>query len=365
MRILFICGSLEIGHDGVGDYTRRLAGELVKQGNQVAILALNDRNINKNIIGNQQQEGVDVKVFRLGGNESARNRFRFAKNWIEKLDPEWISLQYVPFSFHNKGLPWRLGKQLSKLGTGKNWHIMFHELWVGMDRKASYKHRVYGNLQKYIIRNTIDDLDPKMIHTHTCLYREQLNKLGYKTEILPLFGNIPIIDVQEEINGDVIKIAVFGGIHSGAKLKKMIKKLPQNKKYKFCFIGSNGGEQSNWMDVLKENNIDFKNYGWLENKEISKALSRCQWGLTSTPYYLTEKSGSAAAMLEHNLTVFCIARKWKPRNIKTKSLSNEAIIKWKGSLNIENFIENKRCKPDQNLELISKKFIESLKINQL
>ncbi|WP_029332040.1 glycosyltransferase family protein [Gillisia marina] len=365
MRIIFVCGSLEVGRDGVGDYTRRLASELIRQGNQVAILAFNDRNVNGIIREKQKQEGINVNVLRLGSKAPARNRLRNAKTWIEEFNPEWISLQYVPFSFHEKGLPWRLGNQLLKLGAGKSWHIMFHELWVGMDKKASFKNRIYGALQKYIIKNTINVLDPKIVHTQTCLYREHISQLGYKVELLPLFGNIPIIDLQEEKkNEDLIKIAVFGGIHFGANLKKMVKKLPEKNKYKFYFIGSNGPEQRNWIDVLKEHNIDFRNYGWLENNEASKALSRCQWGLTSTPYYLTEKSGSAAAMLEHNLTVFCIARKWKPRNIRTKILTNDSIIRWSNSLNIAGFVENKDSKYEQNLEKVTRKFVKGLKSNQ-
>lgn len=365
MKIIFICGSLEPGRDGVGDYTRRLAGELIRKGNQVAILAINDRSIHGIIMGKQKQEGVNIKVLRLGANESAGDRLFYAKKWIDKLNPEWLSLQYVPFSFHKRGFPWRLGNQLTKLGTGKNWHIMFHELWVGMDKKASFKHRILGGLQRYIIKKTIDVLAPKMIHTQTCLYREQLDKLGFKAELLPLFGNIPILDPLEKEKEDFINIAVFGGIHSGAKLKKMINELPKNNRYKFYFIGSNGPEKDNWINILKENGIDYTRYGWLENKEVSRALSRCQWGLTSTPYYLTEKSGSAAAMLEHNLIVFCIARKWKPRNINAKLLFNESVVKWKSSLDIEKIMKNKRHKEEYKIEAISKKFVEGLLTNQI
>jgi hypothetical protein len=316
-------------------------------------------------MGKQEQEGVNIKVLRLGANESDTDRFFYAKKWIDKLNPEWLSLQYVPYSFHKKGFPWRLGKQLARLGTGKKWHIMFHELWVGMDTKASYKHRIYEILQKHIIKKTIDVLGPKMIHTQACLYREQLNKLGYKAELLPLFGNIPIFDQQEELNEGLINIAVFGEIHSGAELKKMVKELPKNKEYKFYFIGSNGSEQVNWIDILKENSIDFTKYGWLENKEVSRALSKCQWGISTTPYYLTEKSGSAAAMLEHNLIVFCIARKWEPRNIKSKFFFNESVVKWESNLDIEKIMKNRRHTEEYNIETISKKFIEGLSTKQI
>lgn len=360
MRIIFICGSLEPGRDGVGDYTRRLAGELIRQENQVALLALNDRSINGIIMGKQEQDGVNIKVLRLGANESAGDRLFYARKWIDKLDPEWLSLQYVPYSFQNKGLPWTLSKKLGKLGAGRNWHIMFHELWIGMDKKASYKHRIYGVLQKHIIKKTIDVLGPKMIHTQAWLHREQLSKLGYNAELLPLFGNIPNLFQSEVKSNGLINIAVFGEIYHGAKLQKWLIGLPKTRKYKFHFIGSNGPEQDHWMDILKRNSIDFTSYGWLKNKEVSRALARCQWGLSTTPYYLTEKSGSAAAMLEHNLIVFCIARKWKPRNIEAELLFNGSVVKWKSSLDIEKIMERKSSKAIYNIGQISKKFIEGL-----
>ena len=43
MKILFFCGSAEPGKDGVGDYTRRLCGELLRIGHETQILSLFDR----------------------------------------------------------------------------------------------------------------------------------------------------------------------------------------------------------------------------------------------------------------------------------------------------------------------------------
>jgi hypothetical protein len=54
MKIIFLCGSLEPGCDGVGDYTRRLAGELIKQGHHIAAVALNDQYLQEEFTGMQQ-----------------------------------------------------------------------------------------------------------------------------------------------------------------------------------------------------------------------------------------------------------------------------------------------------------------------
>lgn len=365
MRIVFLCGSLEQGRDGVGDYTRRLGRELIRSNHEVALISLNDRHIQNVSEEDLEIEGVFFKTIRLARTMSWKVRIKRAKGFVNSFDPQWLSLQFVPFSFQNKGLPWFLARQMEKLGAGRNWHIMFHELWIGMDKKASFKHRVLGRLQKYIIKRTINVLEPKSIHTQTKLYQAHLEKLGFRAEILPLFGNIPNFFPTEAHNEHLINIAVFGGIHHGAKLNKMIKELPKTNQYKFHFIGNNGPGQEDWVEILIKNNIEYELYGWMGMREVSKVLSKCQWGLTTTPYYLSEKSGSAAAMLDHNLTVFCIARKWKPRNMKLNMLTNDSIIKWKSNLDLERLVENNGSNSRYSIEEIGENFIYGLKTNQV
>lgn len=365
MKVVFLCGSLEPGRDGVGDYTRRLSGELIRKGHLIKIIAINDHHISESLESIQFVDGISVNVLRLSGKETFKNRFNKVFQFIDQFEPEWLSLQFVPFSFHKKGLPWGLAKQLALLGNGRKWHIMFHELWVGMAKNDSLKLKILGRLQKHIIKKMIDKLVPKIINTQTRLYQAQLDIMGYESEILPLFGNIPNLYQSEEKRNGSINIAVFGGIHRGAKLENFINELPKANKYKFHFIGSNGAEQENWIVTLSKNNVDFQLHGWLGNEEISKILSKCHLGLTSTPYYLSEKSGSAAAMLEHNLIVFCIARKWTPRELKVELLTNDAIIKWKKNIDIKTFIGNKRYNSENKLELIAENFINRLKINQV
>ena len=43
MKILFICGTFENGKDGVGDYTKRLAKEIIDYGHSVHIIAIHDK----------------------------------------------------------------------------------------------------------------------------------------------------------------------------------------------------------------------------------------------------------------------------------------------------------------------------------
>src|SRR5690606_662431 len=100
---------------------------------------------------------------------------------------EWLSLQFVPYAFHKKGLPFGLGSQLRKIGGTTKWHIMFHELWIGMEVGASQKDVIIGIIQKYIIKKFNIEIKPKVIHSQTDLYQAQLKSIGLKSEILPLF----------------------------------------------------------------------------------------------------------------------------------------------------------------------------------
>src|ERR1022692_2576923 len=46
------------------------------------------------------------------------------------FNPNWVSLQFVPFGFHPKGLPFGLPRHLMSIIGSRPLHWMFHELWV-------------------------------------------------------------------------------------------------------------------------------------------------------------------------------------------------------------------------------------------
>lgn len=320
MKIIFICGSLEPGHDGVGDYTRRLTGELFRQGHVISLIALNDTSVDAIKEEFQESEGNIIPVLRIPNNTKPKERFSRSKQYIADFNPEWLSLQYVPFSFQKKGLPFGLAGQLAKIGKGRKWHIMFHELWVGMDQEAPLKHKVWGNLQQYIARKIIKELAVNNIHTQSRLYQSQLEKIGCIASHLPLFGNVALIENKVSAVQTVKKsldFIVFGTIHPHAPVKEFISELAEygltNKlKIKLNFIGRCGGELNYWLLIGKEQNIEVKVLGEQDTAEISKVLHQADWGISTTPWRQIEKSGTVAAMLEHGLNVICVARSWTP-----------------------------------------------------
>jgi hypothetical protein len=326
MKILFLCGSLAPGCDGVGDYTRRLVGELIRQGHQASIIALNDRLIDSLIETSQKTDGIAVPVLRLPSIMSTKERFEKAECYINDFNPEWLSLQYVPFSFHDKGLPFGLGTRLAKIGIGRRWHVMFHELWVGIDKESSYKHKLWGQLQKKIINGLLHSLKPIRINTQSSLNKRQIEKFGNSVEILPLFGNVPVkFKKHEVISRKSLSLVLFGTIHPKTPIKEFICEIKSisnvyEKKIVITFIGRNGVELKLWENICKQNDIDTIALGELQPEEISWQLSKSDIGISTTPYPQTEKSGVVATYRDHGLPIIIVARKWTPIKIEIPKL---------------------------------------------
>jgi hypothetical protein len=359
MKILFLCGSLENGKDGVGDYTRRLAGEIIRQGHSAAIVALNDRHISVIEQTEQKSDSTAISVLRLPSILSNKEKYGRVEEYINDFNPEWLSLQFVPYSFNKKGLPFGLARQLKRIGKGRKWHIMFHELWVGMEIKDTFLLKRTGELQRVLIDNLIKILQPKKIHTNTQFYKYQLQNLNIQVNKLPLFGNIPVKYQKLEQEKLSVIFIVFGSIHYGADLVAFIKWLSYiqtEKRVIIHFIGKNGNELTVWEKYLKENNIEYKIFGEQDELNISKLISQADIGIATTPYLLIEKSGSAVAMQEHGLPVMCVSREWTPRNINITFTHD--IHKWVPSLELNDILRQKI--KGNNLQKITKQFINNI-----
>jgi hypothetical protein len=323
MKIVFLCGCLEQGRDGVGDYVRRIAVELTRQGHTAAAVSLNDKNVHNTFSGTQSCEEVAIPVLRLPAALNTTARFTQAEKWINEFDPEWISLQFVPFSFHPKGLSFALSNLLKGIGKNRKWHIMFHELWVGMEINARKKYVLLGWLQHWMIRRIIKKLKPKVIHTQTRLYQKQLEKIGFKSDFLPLFSNIPSLHRSNNVspiggtNGSINKVSfvVFGGIHSNIPLQEFAEEISvysesRGGEIAIKFIGQSGAELERWLDTLKSKNVRVEVFGEQSPERISEVLNNSSFGIATTPIALIEKSGSFAAMQEHGLPVICVSNPW-------------------------------------------------------
>lgn len=364
MKIVFICGSAQPGKDGVGDYVRLLAVSLIKMGHQAAIVAYNDKFVSVQETAVQDANGFQIPVLRLPINFPENKKLLNAGSFIDDFTPDWVSLQFVPFSFNKRGLSINLISHVKQLSHGRKLHIMFHELWVGMDLQSSLKLKLWGKLQKQLIKSMLRQLKPNVIHTHSQVYREQLSILGHSVKILALFGNIPLGIMGPKFKD--LSPLIFGGIHHGGEIKSFLNWLKdaafdEEKNIHFHFVGNNGVYAKAWHNELKDAEISYTEHGIQAETYISELLTQCTFGVGTTPYLLAEKSGSVAAMLEHGLPVAVVAREWVPIEKPAREISDLKVVKWHRSLNYNMFLQQAQ-QPYNGVEVTTNVFLNDLKL---
>lgn len=314
MSILFICGSLEEGKNGVGDYSRRLAGELIRQGHDAFILAINDEYIDEVRKGVQQDLNTLITTYRLPKSISLKEKKQFTKSFIDELDPEWLSLQYVPFSFNNRGLPYFWNRVFKEIGRERKWHLMFHEPWIIKSTKIPKKHLLLGRLQKKIINNLRKIKEVKVVTTTNPTYQKLLQK---GTEILPLFGNVPL-EIGPETpmiatsnNSNTLKIIHFSSFTNIIEefelqiiwCKKTTEK--SNLQAQFYLLGNSGSQKKKYLEVIEKHfgKEAVNDIGFLSISELSAYFSIADLALSRANYKFFQKSSSTISILEYGVPV--------------------------------------------------------------
>lgn len=323
MKLLFICGSLEPGRDGVGDYTRRLSGELINQHKKVLIIAINDKYINSNKIETYQySEQTKIPVVRIPSSWNFKDRYNLINIWINRFDPDRVSLQYVGFAYNQFGLPISLFIILNSLIKNRYFHIMFHELWCGMAINSSRKERILGAVQRIFIKILVKRLKPFCVFTSTTPYADFLNQLNIKSKIVPIFSNIPKHEKpsKKEINNLIkelklysliesqqrgLVIGIFGSIYNLNGLGKMLKYTAEaatnlNLKLYFISLGYNRGQNINSFLKATPHEANWET-GTLSSALINHLLKFVHLGLITTPVGGINKSGTASTWLEHGI----------------------------------------------------------------
>lgn len=320
---MFLCGSLEIGKDGVGDYTRKLGLELVNQGHEVKIVALNDHITAErleSIIINANQE---IEVVRFPSTLTWENRIAKLDRLLNIFNPDWVSLQYVAYSFQPKGIPYQFAKSLKQISKRWRWHIMFHETWLGISGLSPLKHKIVGFFQRKVIQLVFQSVNPEKVSTSNRLYQMVLAKADIPTSVIPLFSNIPIIttcpNFEQELfdklsitalnRNDYTILGIFGRLHKGFDFESVInEELIKAKSFNKTLIFLSFGKiedvgEFNKLKSLFESKIEFHLLGELPEEKISSTLQLLDTGISCTPLEHIGKSGVYAAMRLHNVKV--------------------------------------------------------------
>jgi hypothetical protein len=303
MRFLLVCAGAQPRADGVGDYSRRLAGEISRLGHPAAVLALNDRQLAEGSIESERE-------LRLSANLPWETRFRVARKFAERFQPDFWSLQFVCYGFDPHGLPLGLVSNLRNLAGDARWHAMFHELWI--EPNGWWAKRMLSRFQKLLILKLIRVLKPRIVHTSIPYYRQRLESAGVPCAELPLFGNIPVVPHEVLRCGDEWVFAFFGSLRSGWEPEPLLSRIELamesegKSRCRFVSIGRLGETGEKLWEHMKRSgyaNFVFEKRGELSANEISRELQSADFGIAVSPHHLLGKSGAVAAMREHGLPI--------------------------------------------------------------
>ena len=312
MRILFVCSCIEPGSDGVGDYTQKMCDALIKIGHEVSILAIYDSYVTGKINQLHNSAYFSYSTTRIGANTKYKQRFKWSHECITAFKPDWVSVQFVPFGFNAKGLPFWLPKFLAKLDGNYSWQIMFHELWIGRGKDTSLKNKIVSVTQEHIVKKLIAKLQPKVIHTHLPTYQRNLLKITNTIKPLPLFSNIePVSNTVGSSIENRFRWAFFSQVSAAPEIIAFINAVNIQLVTKGIFtelviIGGNKSKMATFVADFKQKCTSVNMVtctGFLSEKEISNELSQSSLGITPVPRHAIGKSGTVAAFLAHGIPV--------------------------------------------------------------
>lgn len=328
MNLLFVCAALPPGRDGVGDYTRRLAGACADLGHRCALLALHDPHTDRIL-----DSAGPAPLRRLPAALPWAERIAAAERFAAAFAPDWTSWQLVAYGFSPRGLvPSELDRIAAGLRPARR-HLMLHELWLGLEAGAGPWARWQGLQQRRTARRFIRHLQPDRVQTSNRTYQAALAHAGVPASVLPLFGNVAIAAGAPGAaspfadwlgGGDTTRRAAFvaltfGTLHPQWKpaatadwLVRTARTL--DRRPALVVAGHAGRHADAATAVFAERGVDVTVLGEQDEATLSRLLRHADCGIAAHPWALLGKSGAVAAMREHGLPVAVPRNDWQLRS---------------------------------------------------
>jgi hypothetical protein len=357
LKLLFATSCLAEGKDGVGDYTRMLAEACGRRGFDTLLVALNDPFV-QGVLDRENE-------IRLGAGTPWKERVRLAAGRVRTFSPDRVSLQFVCYGFHPRGIDFALPQRLRDSFGGRIDHLMFHELWVGEGDGSGLKTRLLGMLQRRMIGRILDGLRPTVIHTSNGCYAARLKAAGALAEILPLFGAIPLVGSPDEperaFGADgMFRGGIFGTLHPVWPPEPLLARLMGLPgRIVIEHAGRIGDGERLWRELERRyaGRIEWIRRGEMSPEQLAAWHGTLDFGVATTPWDIIGKSASAAAMLEHGLPVVVNRddvhfKGWREPGSQRLILAGDDLVE-----------RLKRCgrgTAESRLESVTDRFLESL-----
>lgn len=377
MKLVFLCSSLAPGRDGVGDYVRQLSAACLELGHVPMLVALHDRHLSPPAA--IVQRGNEV---RLSAALSWPKRAELLRELLQNFDPHWLSWQIVPYGFHNKGILPTGCFRLIDVARPWQSQVMLHELWLGLAQTDRLRPRLVGALQRRQLLLFLRRLRPAYLHTTNPAYQLALARHGWPADLLPLFGNMPVLPVKSHVaRVELANLlgpdfpaeprwvgAIFGTIHpqwDPAATLAFLRNAASHAKRSISLVafGRTGAAGARLLEELGRTSTDIRVFsaGPQTPEKISRLIQAADFGLATHPWALIEKSGSTATFLEHGLPVLVPRDDWQPRH-GTLEYSRDPLLRRMSELSPELFPRwlSERREPAAQLPQLAARFIAQL-----
>ncbi|WP_372367641.1 glycosyltransferase family 4 protein [Candidatus Uabimicrobium sp. HlEnr_7] len=271
MHILIICKNFPPIHCGVGDYTYNLAQEFAKN-SQIKVSVITCGQIEKCV----RLKNVEVHCIPENWNSKS---VKTIVTKINEIKPTYILLQYVPYLYDPRGVPFYICKLLWLLRS-KKVAIFFHEVAIEISKKP--KVLIVSLLQRFIAY-VLCYLSRYIIVSNECVEKFLKNK---ETKLIHIGSNIPqctksksdLRKIHSNVVGKCdILFAMFGNIRYNYMLLPVLKQLhQQNISWKLILIGSykNARAQHFYNEIYRLNlNDHIHTTGYVDVNDAAEYLA--------------------------------------------------------------------------------------------
>jgi glycosyltransferase involved in cell wall biosynthesis len=294
VKITFILNVIENGTDGVSDYTQKLAREFEKAGHSVFFIATS------NPWGRENVYEIDGWGF---------SKIVPINRILDDVKPDWVVVQYVPFSFYRFGFPfWLCVLGVSLRLRGFKIAIFFHEVtdrFYFPDIK-----RTISSLLNRLVANTLSLTSNKVWTSIRAYQRCFFVRIP---GIIPIGSNIEFEPLLKRDNHEDVVISTFG-VRSKAAFQLLIAATKilqeQNTRFKVRILGYQQSHKTIEM-TIKGKGLEKYYFisGFLKEKEIAEYLQTSDIFVnmsevdTKNRGGMCLKSGSLAAAFASGLAI--------------------------------------------------------------
>jgi hypothetical protein len=332
MSLVLLCGSLEPGADGVGDYSRQLAVAFTRLGVETQLLALHDPHVSSPQLARQSCAGASLATYRLPSALPWPQRARLVEEQLQAWRCSAISLQFVPYAYSRQGLPLGLLALLRRLTRHLDLqvHLMVHEIWIGIRMGSDPRSRLIGHLQRRLLQAIHATTRPVLVHVTNATYACCLRRAGIQASRLNLFTNLDPSDDPTPSPTEpgqppsdqphTYSACIFGRIppqwDPDPALQVLVAEAARHQLAPRLLLLGRHWASSAWFAALRQRwpQVQIVEHGVEASPaRLCRQIRGCNLGLATVPWALVEKSSAVATFVSLGVPVLVSRDDWRLR----------------------------------------------------